>query len=111
MGAKVPGGWSMDRTPFSQVAREVLAAMLNARRLGLRLADDAERGMRFNDDNAILARLESMFTEGEFMACPGLRIDSALTDAAQSDYWYNHEKDYGDDETPETEIAEDEDNE
>lgn len=109
MSIKVEGGWTMDREIFSDDAKKVLAVAINHRRALLQLPGDALRGMRFNDDGAILARLESMFTEAEFMACPGLRIDGALRDAAQSDYWYEHEKrydcDYG--ESGETEIADD----
>lgn len=102
---KLTSGWAIDRETFSDAARKVFSVAVNHRREGLRLPDDAERGGRFGDDGAILARLESMFTEAEFMECPGMRIDSALIDAAQSDHWYNHEKDY---EMPEMEIDDDE---
>lgn len=103
----------MDRVLFSDAARKVFEIAVDHRRQVLKLSDDALRGVRFNDNGAILARLESMFSEGEFMACPGTRIDAALTDAAQSDHWYTYEKkydcDYGHE--AETEIAEGEDDE
>lgn len=107
MEPKVKGGWAMNRELFSIDARSVFEVAVNHRRLGIVLSDDAIRGVRFNDDVAILARLESMFTEAEFMACPGTRIDSALIDAAQSDHWYTNEKDYDWPDMPEgeTEIA------
>lgn len=110
MDGKVKGGWTMNREKFSDNARTVLEVAINHRRLGLKLPDDALRGVRFSDDGAILARLESMFTEAEFMACPGLRIDSALIDAAQSDHWYTYEKKYDCDYGPsdETEIDDEE---
>lgn len=91
---KIKSGWAMNREQFSDNAKKVLEVAINHRRLELKLPDDALRGLRFNDDDAILARLESMFTEAEFMACPGLRIDSALLEAAQSDHWYQYEKKY-----------------
>lgn len=105
---KVTNGWTMNREKFSPLARSVFEVAVTHRRIGLKLPDDALRGMRFGNDGAILARLESMFTEGEFMACPGTRIDAALIDAAQSDHWYETEKnyeerDYG--QSDETEIA------
>src|ERR1700690_3542251 len=111
MAVKVPGGWSMDRVLFTEAARKVFEIAVDHRRQGLKLPDDTLRGVRFNDNGAILARLESMFSEAEFMECPGTRIDAALIDAGQSDYWYSYEKkydcDYGPE--PETEIAEGDD--
>jgi hypothetical protein len=110
---KLKGGWAMDRERFTWSAVDVFNIAVDHRRLGLKLGDDAWRGERFNDDVAILARLESMFTEGEFMECPGARIDAALIDAAQSDHWYTTEKKYDCDYGPsdEMEIAEGDDNE
>lgn len=113
MDAKVDSGWTMNREKFSEAAVKVLEVAIDHRRLGLKLPDDAMRGPRFGDNGAILARLESQCTEEEFMSCPGMRIDSALIDAAQSDHWYEYEKkydcDYGS--SDETEISDEEDNE
>lgn len=108
---KVKGGWSMDRVLFSEQARKVFDIAVDHRRVGLTLHRDAERGVRFKDDKAILARLESMFDEVEFMANVGPCIDKALQDAGESDYWYRHDKDYEGPEMAETEIAEGEDDE
>jgi hypothetical protein len=91
---KVMGGVSRDRILFSEAARKVFDVAIPHRRLMIKLSNNAMRGMRFNSDGAILARLESMFTEEEFMGCIGLRIDAALIDAAQSDHWYEHEVRY-----------------
>jgi hypothetical protein len=106
---KLKGGWAMDRARFSDHARQVFEFAIPFRREGLKLGDDALWGMRFNDNGSVLARLESMFTEEEFMACPGLRIDSALTDAAQADHWYTHEKDYEWPDMPQDDCEDNED--
>src|SRR6266853_1088126 len=107
---KLKSGWAMNREMFSSKARNVFDVAISHRRIMIKLADDVLRGHRFNDDSAILARLESMFTEEEFMACPGLRIDSALIDAAQTDHWYAREKDWGNEYSlDETEVIGDED--
>jgi len=108
MDAKVKGGWSMNREKFSDHAREVFEFAIPHRRQEVKLGDGALRGTRFNDNGLVLARLESMFTEKEFMVCPGLRIDSALTDAAQADHWYEHEIDYNNEYGRDCEVDEDE---
>ena len=110
---KLKGGWAMDRTPFSTLARNVVEVAIGSRRSRAALPDDALADVRFKDDGAILARLESMFSEEEFMADIGPCIDKALLDAARSDYWYTYEKkyedNYGDVDVPdETEIDGDE---
>jgi len=95
------------RIRYSEAAQKVMDIAIDHRRATIQLPPDAVRGARFNDDGAILARLESMTNETEFMACPGLKIDGALLDAAQADGWYATEKDYGHE--GETEIVGDED--
>jgi len=100
--------WTMERKLFSKDAGDVFAMAVEHRRTMLQLPVDAMKGTRFNSDEAVLARMESACGEREFMACPGLHIDTALVDAARSDHWYRYEKDYG---TDETEIAEEEDDE
>lgn len=94
MAIKLQGGWSMDREKFSGDAIKIMEIAIDHRRQLLELPDDAMRGMRFKSNSSILVRLESMFTEAEFMECPGLRIDAALLDAARTDHWYEFEKDY-----------------
>jgi hypothetical protein len=91
---KLKGGWAMDREKFSPLACELMALMIDNRRASLRLPDDALQGPRFKDSTAILARLESMFTEAEFVVAPGEKIDAALIDAARADHWYTYEKEY-----------------
>lgn len=113
MNEKVDSGWTMSREIFSENARKVFDIAINHRRLELKPPNDAMKGVRFHDDRAILARLESQCTEEEFMSCPGMRIDHALVDAAQSDYWYEYEKKYDCESyfSDETETADEEDGE
>lgn len=111
MDQKVKGGWTFNRERFSDDARKVFDVAVNHRRLFVKLTNDVLRGSRFNDDEAILARLESMFTEGEFMANTGPCIDKALEDAGQSDWWYKYEKRYDDEHYNDCYICEDEDEE
>lgn len=89
------GGWTMDRVKYSEWALYVAVRLIERRRPYMQLPDDAERGVRFNSNDAILARLESNYTEIEFNVCPGLSVEAMLLDAAKSDYWYAHDKDYG----------------
>ncbi len=103
---KLAGGISTERERFSPAARRVFDVAVNHRRQGLMMHERTLRGTRFNDDAAVYARLESMFNEGDFMACPGARIDAALMDAASADYWYQYEVSYDDDIEQETESAE-----
>jgi hypothetical protein len=86
----------MERKLFSEDARDIFAMAVGHRRMILQLPVDAMKGTRFNSDESVLARVESACIEAEFMACPGPSIDRALTDAAQSDWWYAHEKRYDD---------------
>ncbi|HWY35841.1 MAG TPA: hypothetical protein VNX68_14455 [Nitrosopumilaceae archaeon] len=102
---RLNGGWSPQRIRFSKEAVNRFYLIVNGCRSIISLPGEALRGSRFNDDWSILARLESMLDEEEFMQCPGASIDKALIDAAQTDYWYAKEKDY---EWPE--IIEDETN-
>jgi hypothetical protein len=102
---KVENGWTFSRERFSIAALKVFDIAIDDRRMRLLLGPKTLRDMRFNDNAAILARIESMYTEKEFMVCPGLRIDNALVDAAQADWWYQYEKEYDE---SETEIVDDE---
>lgn len=105
---KIKSGWVMDRKPFGDIARAVFLSCVDIERTFAIMPMDAMKGLRFNDNAAVLARVESYCTEIEFLGCPGPKIEEALIDAAKSDWWYQFEKDYG---TDETEIAEDDDGE
>lgn len=118
---KIKSGWAMDREKFSEHARAVFDVAIAHRRANVSLPGEVPqnqrfggsggetlRGARFKDDTAVIARLESMFTEVEFLADVAGRIDYALTDAARSDHWYEFEKDYG---GPEVEDVHEDDEE
>ena len=92
------GGWRVDRIRYSYEATDLAVRLMAQRRPTLVLPEEAERGSRFSDNGAILARLESHYTEVEFMACPGLAVDTMLIDAGKADWWYSNEKDYLEDE-------------
>ena len=99
-------GWKINRPLLSPAAQIAFYVHVGPRRRALELPADTLRGMRFLDDDAIRARIESTFTEAEFMTNIGPCIDRALEDAARADYWYHSEKDYdGDRQSSETEIA------
>lgn len=104
---RIKGGWSMDRVAYQPAVVRFTQRLMLERRLLLLLPDDAERGCRFNSDDAVMARIESNYTEEEFMACPGLAVDAMLADAAKSDYWYSHEKEYYDNWADQAEDPED----
>jgi hypothetical protein len=55
---------------------------------------DAIKGWRFSNDGAVFDRLESMFSEEDFLMFPTERLNAALLDAAQSDHYYTYEKEY-----------------
>jgi len=104
------GGMSMNAPKYSEpVRRFAVEQIKNRRPLMVELSGDAIRGVRFNDDNGVVARIESNYTEEEFMACPGPVVDAMLIDAAQSDHWYTFEKRYedGDDYGPDSDEEND----
>lgn len=92
----VKGGWTFDRVPYQPAVRRFISHLAQGQRQLITLSDYAERGARFNSDDALIARLESHYSEEEFMACPRLAINIMLDDCAKSDYWYEHEKTYED---------------
>lgn len=93
---KLKGGIAVDRVRFTDGMREVaLELMVHARNV-IVLPTEAERGLRFNSNEAVFMRVESMFAESDFAIDPIGSLSAALLDAAQSDYYYAHEKDYGD---------------
>lgn len=75
--------------------REVALELIPYTREAIALPSGAIKGSRFNDSMAVLWRLESMFSEDDFVHDPIGTISSALLDAAKSDYWYTQEKDWG----------------
>ena len=105
---QLAGGWSMDRIAYSPVSVAHAYEIIKQVRPTLELpTTDAMAGHRFNSDDAVFLRLESMYAEGEFMRCPRASVEGALIECAQSDWWYTYEKSYEDDLEPEP-IDEDE---
>jgi hypothetical protein len=90
----VKGGWTFDRIRYQPAVERLARRLIDERRPFLVLPAEAERGPRFNSDDAIYARIESNYEEEEFMGCPGTAVDAMLIDAGQSDYWYHFDKDY-----------------
>lgn len=91
---KLQGGMSMDAVKFHPDVREVAIALIDCARELVELPMEAERGVRFNYTPGVLWRAESMFSEDDFLREPLRVVFGALIDAARSDYWYSHEKDY-----------------
>jgi len=93
---KIIGGVVANRQTFSDKSQSVFDIAIDHRRnVVILVGTDTLRGRRFKDDANILMRVESACSEIEFMACPGLWIDAALLDAARADWWYERDKDYG----------------
>lgn len=91
------GGYTFGATKYSPDARALARATIQAARFGVVLEGrEVLRGHRFNDDDSMLWRLESGATEAEFFANPLPLVMEALQRAAESDWYYTYEKDYGD---------------
>lgn len=86
--AKVKSGWATNREVFARHTLDVFEFTVAYRRQMFEVSENTLKGFRFNDDGSIRARLESMFTEIEFLANVGPCIDKALDDASRSDWWY-----------------------
>jgi len=99
----IKSGWTFDRIRYQPAVERFARRTIDERRPFVALPAEAERGARFNSDDAVYARVESNYTEEEYMSCPGLATDAMLIDAARSDWWYSNEKEY---DMPETEIDE-----
>lgn len=91
----LPGGINLNAVKFAEDVQEVALSMIGHVRKVVKLPADAEQGMRFNDDQMTLLRLESMFSEAEFIHEPISTVEAALIDAAKSDAWHSKEKDWG----------------
>lgn len=94
--SKQIGGMRVDAPRYNDGLREVAATLIEAMRGVVELPKDAERGSLFNSTPGLIWRIESSFDAADFAMNPIAAIEWALIDAAQSDYWYSHEKDWGD---------------
>lgn len=91
---KLPGGLDIYAVKFTADIHDVALELLPHTRKAVVLPTDAERGSEFNNDDRVLWRLESMFSEDEFCHDPIGTLSAALLDAAKSDHWYTHEKEW-----------------
>jgi len=104
---KLPGGWSMDRIAYSEAAKgNALDYIKRIRRTVELPKTDAMAGVRFDSDDAVYVRLESMYDEVIFSRFPMACVEAALIDAAQSDYFYEYEKEYEDRDYADDELSE-----
>ena len=90
----IKGGMRIGAANYIEPVQRFAIGEIRNRRDSIPLPKDTLRGGRFNNDEAILWRLESNYTEEEFMSCPGLAVDAMLIAAAGSDWWYTYEKEY-----------------
>lgn len=90
------GGMRFDAAKYIEPVRRLAIEEIRNRRESLELPKETIRGARFKSDEGVLWRIESNYTEEEFMGCPRVAVDTMLIDAAESDWWYTYEKDYGD---------------
>lgn len=90
------GGIRAGAVKYSEWAQKVFALAVAHQRTVIQLPKFAKEGNRYTRDEAILARVESNYTEAEFMACPSIAVETMLLDAAQADWYYDNEKEYDD---------------
>jgi hypothetical protein len=84
-----------DQHPYNLVLEEMAKSTIKYVRERIELPPEAEKGYRFKDDGAVMARLRSWVLPQEFALAPIQYVTEALLDCAKADWWYNHEKDWG----------------
>ncbi len=95
-------GIKVNAKPYSDNAVKRLNELTDIRRdifkkeyaFALIRRNDLYMGTRFNDDEKILWVLESKIAEYEFMLTPERYIDNVLLGAAETDYYYQFEKEW-----------------
>lgn len=85
-------GLRTDAPKYSPTVKEHVIEVTHDMRPYAYLADDAEPGMRFNNDDHIVWLLESNIPESQLNGNTHQWVLAALMEAARSDYWYTHEK-------------------
>ncbi len=90
-------GWTSNINKFSDRTLSFIRARLPEQREQIKwnLPKKAEMGDRFINDERVILRICSTFTENEFLIDPEKNIHDALEECAISDYYYNKEKDWG----------------
>jgi hypothetical protein len=99
---KLQGGMDMEAGKYEPEIQALALELIGHTRDVVKLPSDAEKGARFNNTTEVLWRLESMFTEDDFLGDTIHTIELALLDAAKADYWYANEKEW------DTEVVQDE---
>jgi len=74
---------------YSEPNRIAAISIMRNIRERLLLPDEAERGIRFDNDNHTMWVLESQTKETEFVSDPVHTVANALIESAKSDWWYN----------------------
>lgn len=96
---------------FSEATRNKILPVLQMMRMTMQLPEEALKGSRFNSNEHVLWLLESGATEAEVN---GNLLEAArlgLEEAAKSDWWYTHEKDWGNEYETEIEDEHEDDGE
>ena len=88
---------SNERIGYDGETKQLALDRIRAYRQAVVFSNDMEDGMRFRDDAYVLATLETLATQKEFLKFPMTCVDEALEEAAKSDHWYNQEKVYDQD--------------
>lgn len=91
---KLNSGIDMNAVKYAADVREVVVSLIGHARDVVKLPAEAEKGLRFYHTEGVLARVESMFSEDEFIHDPLVAVNAALIDACKADYWYSHEKEW-----------------
>lgn len=95
------GGYRFGAEHYSPAIRAQARVTIQTARFGVVLEGRGVlKGHRFNDDELMLWRLESNATESQFLADPLGLVMRALQGAAEADWYYAYEKDYGREDEP-----------
>ena len=87
-------GIYVDRKQYDAETKQLALEAIDSLRPTVYLPPEAEAGRRFKNSEWVLALLESATPQSEFLRFPIRAIEAALLKAAQSDWYYNHEKKY-----------------
>jgi len=90
-------GLRVDAPKFSTETKARIITVIDFIRDAITLPDEAEKGTRFKSNDHVIWLIESGATEAEVNEQLNEAVRLGLIEAARSDWWYNHEKDWGDD--------------
>lgn len=86
---------NIDRELYAEDIKEWAFKAVDRVRPTVFLGPRQLQGRRFNDTAQVFDILESMATQTMFEQYPLASISNALREAASADFWYDMEKDYG----------------